>query len=169
MQHNEFSTLGWLLQSPNLNPIKHIWVVGEIYMMDAHCWQNSCNCTMLSSQCGQKIEECFKHLAESMLQWNKLILKSISTSDSPLDITVLNTDLYGISTLDSVCNKTFSLPQCIIELLFTTFWGNPIQQGHVLTSLSMLVVSMLVDRHCNDATKKAKDVFLHWKLFTVFW
>ncbi len=60
---NEFTLLKWAPQSPDLNPIEHLWdvVEQEICIMDV---QQLCDAIM--SIWTKISEECFQHLVESM-------------------------------------------------------------------------------------------------------
>ncbi len=69
---NEFTLLKWPPQSPDLNPIEHLWdvVEREIHIMDS-------NCVMLSCQYGPKsLRKSFQHLVESMSWRIKTVLKA---------------------------------------------------------------------------------------------
>ncbi len=75
---NEFTLLKWPPQSPDLNPIDHLWdvVEREIRIMDVQPTnlQKLCDAIMLI---WTKIsEECFQHLVESIPQRIKAVLKS---------------------------------------------------------------------------------------------
>ncbi len=74
---NEFTLLKWPPESPDLNPIEHLWdvVEREIRIMDEQR-QICSNCVMLSCQICTKISEgYFQHLVESMPRIIKAVIK----------------------------------------------------------------------------------------------
>ncbi len=74
---NEFTLLKWPPQSPDLNPIEHLWnvVEREIRIIDVHPTNLQQLRDVLSIM--TKIsKECFQHLVESMPQIIKTVLKA---------------------------------------------------------------------------------------------
>ncbi len=78
---NKFTLLKWPQQSPNLNPIEHLWdvVEQEIRIMDVQ--PTNLQQLMLDEQAIMSIwtkisEECFQHLVESMPRRIKAVLKT---------------------------------------------------------------------------------------------
>ncbi len=71
---NEFTLLKWPPQSPDLNPIEHLWdvVEREIRIMDVQPTnlQQLCDAIMSIS------EECLQHLVESMPRRIKAVMKA---------------------------------------------------------------------------------------------
>ncbi len=65
---NEFTLLKWPPQSPDLNPIEHIWdvVEREIHIIDVQPTNLQQLCDAIMSIWTKISEECFQHLAESM-------------------------------------------------------------------------------------------------------
>ncbi len=63
---NEFTLLKWPPQSPDLNPIEHLWdvVEREIRIMDVHPTKQLRNAIL--SIWSKISEECFQHLFESI-------------------------------------------------------------------------------------------------------
>ncbi len=65
---NEFTLLKWLTQSPDLNPIEHLWdvVEREIHIMDVQMTNLQQLCDAIISILTKISEECFQHIVESM-------------------------------------------------------------------------------------------------------
>ncbi len=65
---NEFTLLKWPPQSPDLNPIEHLWdvVEREIHIMDVQTTNLQQLCDAIMSIWTKISEECFQHLVESM-------------------------------------------------------------------------------------------------------
>ncbi len=74
---NEFTLLKWPPQSPDLNPIKHLWdvVEQEIRIMDVQPTNLPQLCDAIMSIWTKISEECFQHLVESMAWRIKAVLK----------------------------------------------------------------------------------------------
>jgi len=68
---NEFTVLKWPAQSPDLNPIEHLWdvVEQELLVLDVH--PTNLHCKMLSflSIWANISKECFQHHVESIRQF----------------------------------------------------------------------------------------------------
>ncbi len=66
---NEFTLLKWPPQSPDLNPIEHLWdvVEREILIMDVQPTNLQQLCDAIMSIWTKISEECFQHLVESMI------------------------------------------------------------------------------------------------------
>lgn len=64
----EFTVLKWPQQSPDLNPIEHLWdvVEREISIMDMQPTYLQQLCDAVMSKWTKTSEECFQHLVESM-------------------------------------------------------------------------------------------------------
>jgi len=62
---NEFTVLKWPPQSPDLNPIGHLWdvVERELRALDVHLTNLQLQDTIISANISK---ECFQHLVESM-------------------------------------------------------------------------------------------------------
>ncbi len=75
---NEFIFLKWPPQSPDLNPIEHLWdvVEREIRIMDVQLTNLQKLCDVIMSIWTKISEECFQHLVESMPQIIKTVLKA---------------------------------------------------------------------------------------------
>ncbi len=75
---NEFNLLKWPPQSPDLNPIEHIWnaVEQEICIMDVQPTNLQQLCDAIRSIWTKIFEECFQHLVESMPWRFKAVLKA---------------------------------------------------------------------------------------------
>ncbi len=75
---NEFTLLKWPPQSPDLNPIKHLWdvVEREIYIMDVQLTNLQQLRDAFISIWTKISEECFQHLVESMPWRIKAVLKA---------------------------------------------------------------------------------------------
>ncbi len=75
---NEFTLLKWPPQSPDLNPIQHLWdvVEREIPIMDVHPTNLQQLRDAIMSIWTKISEECFKHLVESMPRIIKAVLKA---------------------------------------------------------------------------------------------
>ncbi len=75
---NEFTLLKWPPQSPDLNPIEHLWdvVEREIHIMDVQPTNLQQLCDAIMSIWTKISEECFQHLVESMPQRIKAVLKA---------------------------------------------------------------------------------------------
>ncbi len=75
---NEFTLLKWPPQSPDLNPIEHLWdvVEREIHIMDVQPTNLQQLCDAIMSIWIKISEECFQHLVESMKQRIKAVLKA---------------------------------------------------------------------------------------------
>ncbi len=75
---NEFTLLKWPPQSPDLNPIEHLWdvVEREILIMDVQTTNLQQLCDAIMSIWTKITEECFQHLVESMPRRIKAVLKA---------------------------------------------------------------------------------------------
>ncbi len=75
---NEFTLLKWPPQSPDLNPIEHLWdvVEQEIHIMDVQPTNQQQLCDAIMSIWTKISEECFQHLVESMPRSIKAVLKA---------------------------------------------------------------------------------------------
>ncbi len=75
---NEFTLLKWPPQSPDLNPIEHLWdvVEREINIMDVQPTNLQQLCDTIMSIWTKISEECFQHLVESMPRRIKAVLKA---------------------------------------------------------------------------------------------
>ncbi len=75
---NELISLKWPPQSPDLNPIEHIWdvVEREIRIMDVQPTNLQQLCDAIMSIWTTISEECFQHLVKSMPQRIKAVLKA---------------------------------------------------------------------------------------------
>ncbi len=75
---NEFTLLKWPPQSPDLNPIEHLWdvVEWEIRIMDVQSTNLQQLCDAIMSIWTKISEEFFQNLVESMPQRNKAVLKA---------------------------------------------------------------------------------------------
>ncbi len=75
---NEFTLLKWPPQSPDLNPIEHLWdvVEREIHIMDVQMINLQQLCDAIMSIWTKISEECFQHLVESMPRRIKAVLKA---------------------------------------------------------------------------------------------
>ncbi len=75
---NEFTLLKWLSQSPDLNPIKHLWdvVEREILIMDVQPTNVQQLRDAIMSIWTKISEEWFQHLVESMPRAIKAVLKA---------------------------------------------------------------------------------------------
>ncbi len=75
---NEFTLLKWPPQSPDLNPIEHLWdvVEREIHIMDVQPTNLQQLCDAIISIWTKISEECLKHLVESVPQRIKTVLKA---------------------------------------------------------------------------------------------
>ncbi len=73
---NEFTLLKWPPQSPDLNPIEHLWdvVEREIHIMDVQPTNLQQLCDAIMSIWTKISEECFQHLVESMPRRIKAVL-----------------------------------------------------------------------------------------------
>ncbi len=73
---NEFTLLKWPPQSPDLNPIEHLWdvVEREIHIMDVQPTNLQQLCNAFMSLWTKISEECFQHLVESMPRRIKAVL-----------------------------------------------------------------------------------------------
>ncbi len=75
---NEFTLLKWPPQSPDLNPVEHLWdvVEREIYIMDVQPTNLQQLRDAIMSIWTKLSEECFQHLVESTPQRIKTVLKA---------------------------------------------------------------------------------------------
>ncbi len=75
---NEFTLLKWPPQSPDLNPIEHLWdvVEREIHIMDVQPTNLQQLRDGIMSIWTKISEECFQHLVESMPRRIKAVLKT---------------------------------------------------------------------------------------------
>ncbi len=75
---NVLTLLKWPPQSPDLNPIEHLWVVieREIHIMDVQTTNLQQLCDAIMSIWTKISEECFQHLVESMPLRIKAVLKA---------------------------------------------------------------------------------------------
>ncbi len=75
---NEFTLLKWPSQSPDLNPIEHLWdvVEREIRIMDVQSTNLQQLRDAIMSIWTKISEECFQHLVESMPRRIKAVLKA---------------------------------------------------------------------------------------------
>ncbi len=74
---NEYTLLKWPPQSPDLNPIEHLWDVVEwkIHIMDMQATNLQQLHDAIMSIWTKISEECFQHLVESMPRRIKTVLK----------------------------------------------------------------------------------------------
>jgi len=65
---NEFTELKWPPQSPDLNPIEHLWDVleREIHIMDMEPTNLQQLCEAIMTILAKVFEECFQHVVKSM-------------------------------------------------------------------------------------------------------
>ncbi len=72
---NEFTLLKWPPQSPDLNPIEHLWdvVEQEIRITNVQPTKLQQQRDAIVSIWTKISEECFQHLVESMPQWIKAL------------------------------------------------------------------------------------------------
>jgi len=72
---NEFTVLKWPPQSPDLNPIEHLWAVAEreLRALDVHLHQLQ---DAILSIWANISKECFQHLVKSMPCGIKAVLKA---------------------------------------------------------------------------------------------
>ncbi len=75
---NEFTLLKWPPQSPDLNPIEHLWdvVEQEIHIMDVQLTNLQQLHEAIMSIWTKISEECFQHLVQSMPQIIIAVLKA---------------------------------------------------------------------------------------------
>ncbi len=75
---NEFTLLKWPPQSPDLNPIEHLWdvVEREILIMDVQTTNLQKLCDAIMTIWTNISEECFQHLVDSMTRRIKAVLKT---------------------------------------------------------------------------------------------
>jgi len=75
---NEFTVLRWCLQSPDLNPTKHLWDVmeQELRALDVHPTNFHQLQDASLSIWANISKECFQHLVESMPRRFKAVLKA---------------------------------------------------------------------------------------------
>ncbi len=75
---NEFTSLKWPPQSPDLNPTEHLWdvVEREIRIMDVQPTNLQQLCDAIMSIWTKISEECLQHLVESMTRRIKAVLKA---------------------------------------------------------------------------------------------
>ncbi len=75
---NEFTFLKWPPQSPDLNPIEHLWdvVEREIHIMDVQPTNLQQLRDAILLMWTKISEECFQHLVESMSRRIKAVLKA---------------------------------------------------------------------------------------------
>ncbi len=79
LEHDgEFTLLKWPPQSPDLNPIEHLWdvVEREIHIMYVQPTNLQQLCDAIMSIWTKVSEECFQHLVESMPRRIKAVLKA---------------------------------------------------------------------------------------------
>jgi len=79
---SEFTISKWPPQSPDLNPIEHLWdmVEREIRIMDVQLTNLQQPCDTIMSIWTKISEEYFEHIGESMPQGIKSVLMAKSTS-----------------------------------------------------------------------------------------
>ncbi len=87
---NEFTLLKWPPQSPDLNPIEHIWDVVErqIRIMDVQPTNLQQLCDAIMSIWTKISEECFQQLVESMSRRIKAVLKAKGVPTIPVSTPV---------------------------------------------------------------------------------
>jgi len=75
---NEFTVLKWPPQSPDLNPIEHLWdvVERELRTLDVHPTNLHQLQDAIQSIWANISKECFQHLVESMPHRIKAVLKA---------------------------------------------------------------------------------------------
>ncbi len=75
---NEFTLLKWLPQSPDLNPIEHLWdvVEREILIMDVQTTNLQQLCDAIMTIWTKISEESFQHLVESMTRRITAVMKT---------------------------------------------------------------------------------------------
>ncbi len=78
LEHDdEFTLLKWPPQSPDLNPIEHLWdvVEREIHIMDVQTTNLQQLCDAIMTIWTKISEQCFQHLVESVPRRIKTVLK----------------------------------------------------------------------------------------------
>ncbi len=78
LEHDNEFTLLWPPQSPDLNPIEHLWdvVEREIHIMDVQTTNLQQLCDAIMTIWTKISEECFQHLVESMPRRIKAVQKA---------------------------------------------------------------------------------------------
>ncbi len=78
LEHDNEFLLKWPPQSPDLNPIEHLWdeVEREIHIMDVQTTNLQQLCDAIMTIWTKISEECFQHLVESMPRRIKTVLKA---------------------------------------------------------------------------------------------
>ncbi len=108
---NEFTLLKWPPQSPDLNPIEHLWdvVEREIHIMDVQPTNLQQLRDAIVPIWTNISEECFQHLVESMPRRIKAVLKATGTSK-----------VYLIKWLVSVCVCVYIYKYIYIYIQYIT-------------------------------------------------
>ncbi len=110
---NEFTLLKRPPQSPDLNPIEHLWdvVEREIHIMDVQLTNLQQLCDAIMSIWTKVSEECFQHLVESMPRKIKEVLKAKGVQPGtskvylikwPVSVYMINFFLNNIALFNTV-------------------------------------------------------------------
>ncbi len=94
---NEFTLLKWPPQSPDLNPIEHLWdvVEREIHIMDIQPTNLQQLRDAIMSILTNISEECFQHLVESMPRRIKAVLKAKGVQPGTSKVYLINWPVSG--------------------------------------------------------------------------
>ncbi len=104
LEHDEFVLLKWTPQSPDLNPIEHLWdvVEREIHIMDVQTTNLQQLCDAIMSIWTKISEECFQHLVESMQRRIKAKEKGVQPGTSKVYLIKWPVSVYISNCLDEV-------------------------------------------------------------------
>ncbi len=119
---NEFTLLKWPPQSPDLNPIEHLWdvVEGNIRIMDVQptILQQLRDANAIMSIWTKISEECFQHLVESMPRRIKAVLKAKGVQPSTRKVYLIK---WPVSVyLHFTKNVTFTI--LVLTPWYATSW-----------------------------------------------
>ncbi len=126
---NEFTLLKWPPQSPDLNPIEHLWdvVEREIRIMDVQTTNLQQQRDAVMSIWTKISEECFQHLVESMPRRIKAALKAkegpLSTSKVylikwPVSVYIYISAVKLLIMINHIQNKSFCLHNTCVRTVY---------------------------------------------------
>ncbi len=106
---NEFTLLKWPPQSPDLNPIEHLWdvVEREIHIMDIQPTNLQQLRDAIMSILTNISEECFQHLVESMPRRIKVVLKAKGVQPGTSKVYLINWPVSGYTHTHSIHTYTY--------------------------------------------------------------
>ncbi len=124
---NEFTLLKWPPQSPDLNPIDHLWdvVEREIHIMDVQPSNLQQLRDAIMSIWTKISEECFQHLVESMSRRIKAVLKAKGVQPGTSKVYLIKSPVCVC-----VCVYIYAQSHMYYQIIIRGPWSKPILRQH---------------------------------------